>query len=147
MTKAGCHDVEWTGTQSFRWYGCSDIQQVCFPALGFEVKVKNDIDGIDTKPVHSILGIVHMRKTHLLLQRTLAKGLNLPQSAPLLHTQLYSGVIWNHTSFSVSFFSLAALFLLSMAKIKSLVLHLTTAQCFDHGDEISTCNHPKVKGK
>lgn len=34
-----------------------------------------------------------MRKTHLLLQGTLAKDLNLPLSAPLLHTQLYSGVI------------------------------------------------------
>lgn len=51
------------------------------------------MDRVDTKPVHSILGTVHMRKTHLLQQRTLAKDLNLPLSAPLLHTQLYSGVI------------------------------------------------------
>lgn len=31
-----------------------------------------------------------------------------------------------------------------MAKIKSLVLHLTTAQCFDHGDELSA---PQGEGK
>lgn len=84
--------MEWTGTQSFRWYGCSDIQRVCFPALGFEVRVKkNDIDRVDTKTGHSILGTVHMRKTHLLLQRTLAKDLNLPlEWTPAAHTTLLS---------------------------------------------------------